>query len=384
MAEKNKQTKKFMDDEAKNRLQDTISSNLIKLKNAMGWNQKSFARETGIPEATLSNYMKGGDILESRLPSFDYLVSLTQNQAFKNNGIKVSLDLLISDQFDPANESNKLGKSVAELQGHNLHKDFVGNYLCYFFEQSKPKNNQDLRSGRELRYGVISAYEDRETLTGNVLIKAYAVFFKGDEKSLALELKARLDGAFASKEKSTVKDRNAAILKAFDDVADRIYVGDVTFGEEHMFITVNGTSHVDHAMIILHSPPKRTASEYIGGIGTVASVTRGRSHMPVAQKIILSKFELNCSDEVISEHLSMSFATIEQRAESEAICALSCKLYSDPSFSESLDEDDKRVIIQRRLDQLVRNYVDKNICSVGSVSEDEDKAMYELIDISRS
>ena len=44
------------------------------------------------------------------------------------------------------------------------------------------------------------------------------------------------------------------------------------------------------------------------------------------------------------------------------------------------DEADKAALIRRRLDQLVKNYIEKNICCVGSVTEDEDKAVFKLIE----
>ena len=102
--------------------------------------------------------------------------------------------------------------------------------------------------------------------------------------------------------------------------------------------------------------------------------------MPTAQKIILSKYELVCSREVIAEKLSMSAAEIAQEHEAEAICEFCCKLYSDNNHSMHFDEADKAALIRRRLDQLVKNYIEKNICCVGSVTEDEDIAVFKLID----
>ena len=112
----------------------------------------------------------------------------------------------------------------------------------------------------------------------------------------------------------------------------------------------------------------------------MASIARGRAHMPTAQKIILSKYELGCSREIISERLSLATAEIAQEHEAEAICDFCRKLYLEENYSMHFDEADKAALIRRRLDQLVKNYIEKNICCVGSVTEDEDKAVFKLIE----
>ena len=102
--------------------------------------------------------------------------------------------------------------------------------------------------------------------------------------------------------------------------------------------------------------------------------------MPTAQKIIMSKYELGCSREVIAEKLSMSSAEIAQEHEAEAICDFCRKLYMDQEYAQHFDDADKAILIRRRLDQLVKNYIEKNVCCVGSVTEDEDKAIFKLIE----
>jgi hypothetical protein len=76
----------------------------------------------------------------------------------------------------------------------------------------------------------------------------------------------------------------------------------------------------------------------------------------------------------------MSAAEIAQEHEAEAICEFCRKLYLEDNYSMHFDEADKAALIRRRLDQLVKNYIEKNICCVGSVTEDEDIAVFKLID----
>lgn len=201
-----------------------------------------------------------------------------------------------------------------------------------------------------------------------------------------LNTKKKLDEAFVAfnekSEKEGKKDyqkRNSTIQKIFASANDGTYTGKLSFSEHHAFINIESKIYGDKAMFVLYSPPKKTTSDYIGGIGSVASIAHGRKHMPTAQKIIMSKFELGCSSEVIAEHLSMSNAPVTQTNEAAALCDFCRKLYDGQNNgADFFDENDKEAMIERRLNQLVKNYIEKNICYVGSVSEDEDKKYLRL------
>lgn len=359
-------------------LKNIVGKNLKNLIDAMKWSQAAFAEETGISEPALSSYLKGN---EGRLPPLDYMVGLCMNEEFKVKGLNLTLDLLISEKFNPKALIQRKYNHPAASRKEVKHGDFLGNYLCYFFDQSKPVHNQDHKLNRELRYGVVSVFDVCESLTGDVGIKAIAAFLKEEDADTAFELKRKLDSIFNyNAEEASLNSRNMAIEEAFNIDGISAYEGAVTFSDHHTFINVQSNVHGDNALIILYSPQKRMDSDYIGGIGSVASIARGRTHMPTAQKIILSKYELGCSREIIAEKLSMSSAEIAQEHEAEAICEFCHKLYMEQGYSMQFDEADKAALIRRRLDQLVRNYVEKNICCVGSVTEDEDKAVFKLIE----
>ena len=358
-------------------LKENISKNIRELMKAMDWKGCKLAAKMGISESALTNYLKGNK-KNGRLPSLDFLVSLCTMQEFKDKGIDLTLDLLISEKFNPGALVKKRYNNNSNLREEVKHGDFLGNYLCYFFDQSKSANNDDYKLSRKLRYGVVSIFDAYENLSGEISINAIASFFKEEAAEEAFELKKTLDSIFKSGINNN--SRNLAITEAFKEANVSAYEGVVTFSDHHTFINVQSNIYGDNALIILYSPQKKIDSDYIGGIGSVASITRGRTHMPTAQKIIMSKYELGCSREVIAEHLSMSSAPISQDQEAEAICDFCRKLYVEPSYGFNFDDADKAALIRRRLDQLVKNYIDKNICCVGSVTEDEDKAVFKLIE----
>ncbi len=366
-------------DEQRYKLMDIISRNLNSLIRTMEWSQSRFARETDIGEAALSFYLRGRN--GGRIPPTDYLMGLVTNEQFKARGLTLSLDLLTSEKFNPQalihNRNNVPSVTRQEIK----HGDFLGNYLCYFFDQSKEAYNEDCRASRELRYGVVSVFDEYETLTGEVRVKAIAAFFKEENDEAAFELKKKLDSIFST-EGININTRNSSITDAFknDDVYS--YEGEVKFSDRHCFINVESDAFGDNALIILYSPQKKADSEYIGGLGAVSSVTRGRTHQPAAQKIILSKYRIDSDRQRIAEHLNMPLKLVEHQEQQEqavALCELCKKLFVDRNYAQHFDEADKLALIKGRLNQLVKNYIYKNICCVASVTEEEDKAVFKLI-----
>ena len=90
----------MLDDRQMNTLMRNVGKNISELIEAMEWTQAKFAERTGISEPALSNYRKG-DKTGGRLPPLDFLVSLCTMQEFKDKGLELTLDLLVSEKFNP-------------------------------------------------------------------------------------------------------------------------------------------------------------------------------------------------------------------------------------------------------------------------------------------
>jgi len=358
---------------ARNDLMKQIGRNLSKLKAVMNWTQSRMSNLTGVAEPTTANYLKG-----ERMPSLEYFITLCNLDEVKDKKIDLRIDDFLSSSFDPGKAqaiNSNMAKGLSDISDH---RDVAGVYFCYFFDQSKPVNEHMLRGTRELRFGVLTVFDDYNRVTGEKKMKAFASFYKEKEQENAVPVKAELDKIFSSGE--SVADRNAAIADFYTKLDDGVYIGEVSFTAQHIFISIQSRIHSDNALMILNSPPKRSDSDYIGGVGCIASVAHGRSHMPSAQKIIISRYELKCSFEEIADCLSLSSTVLTASEESEALVSMCKNLFSEESaISKALTDGDKLAIIEGRLNQLVSNFIDKNICCVASVSSEEDKNVYELI-----
>lgn len=373
-AEKNKQKDSTT---IKNDLCKNFSANLRKLKSAMGWNQNEFASKwDNIATGALSNYIDG-----KRLPGVELMVYLCNMPDFHKRGLDFTVNDLLSEDFDPEGTLKFKGSLSNGTHAYIEHSDFIGNYLCYFNEQSDITDKYGNKNTRELRYGVLSVYDDINGVTARSVTKVAAVFFKASESSKAFALKKDLDSfhnaSCVDNSKLSAKgERNKKIIELMSKKAG-IYTGELTFSGQFAFVDIASKAYNDKALIVLYVPPKSTITNYVGGIGSIASVSHGREHMPTAQKIIISKHELAGSAESISPHLNMSYPNLTHIKDGQDIGKLCDKLYGGDY--DCLNREDKIAIIQNRVNKIIKDYIKDNLCCASSVSEVEDAQIYKLI-----
>ena len=259
---------------------DIIGKNLHKLMTAMEWkSQVKFAQKIGISTGALCYYLND-DVKKRRLPSIEFLVKLCTMPEFKEKGLNLTLDLLISEKFDPEALLRK-GNGLPSVNREEMkHGDFLGNYICYYFDQSKAVYSEDSDEPRALRYGVVSIYDTYESLTGEMSIRAHAMFFDQKDYQNAIDLKTELDSIFSSQANLSVNSRNVAIDDAFSRAdnpqrredssvteareVDSAYEGDVIITDHHAFINLQSNAYGDHASIVLYAPQKKSSDDYIG------------------------------------------------------------------------------------------------------------------------
>ncbi len=357
-----------------------VSTNLNKLKNAMGWSQKEFADKWGIASGSINNYLKT-DTKDPRIPSLDVLLNLCSIPDFEKAGLEFGIDDLLDEAFNPES-TIKFKKGMLNATALYIpHEDFIGNYLCYYNDQSDLADRFGKKRRRELRYGVLSIFDDVNGVTAKRTMRVAATFFKEENRQMAIDLKNELDtinfnNMTDERFSGNRTERNNSIIAKMS-ACSGIYKGELTFSDHFAFIDIISEAYSDKALMILYIPPKNNQTNYIGGIGTLTSVSHGRNHTPSAQKIILSKYELACSDQDIAPYLNMAFPNFTQKDDGRAISNFCSKLYNGEI--KGLDENDKIVVIQNRINKINEDYIRDNLCCSSTVSEMEDAKVYQLI-----
>ena len=127
-------------------------------------------------------------------------------------------------------------------------------------------------------------------------------------------------------------------------------------------------------MIILNNPPSNKT--YVGGLGTVNSISRGREHMPCVQYILISRYVLKIPDGQIYNLLALGMADVNVKTESEQLY----KLFQNLSLNaENLTEYQKLKIFEDSLSNILLDLVDANMFRFAKVSGMEDDTYYSII-----
>ena len=298
------------------------------------YSQKEIAVNTGFSKSSISNYLK-----KDSEPSIQFLMSLKESY-----GINVD-DFLFKE---------------LDVDENKTYDKFIGNYLMYYYNNDSYKGEVHSNLKNTLNFGVVSIFKEK-FLDKNV--KVLATFCKDKEESIKL-----------LKNLNVAKSEN--IEKLFLEFGN-VYNGHFDYNEQNIFIALDNAQYRDKTFVILNNPP--TNSNYIGGVGTVNSISRGREHNPCAQFILLSKRVLDITDGEIYNLLRFDSYTIDLNDSINDVIELFKKLYISEYGISNLDEEQKKSIIKNKIELLLSDIFDANAFRFAKISNRDDDSVYRII-----
>ena len=156
------------------------------------------------------------------------------------------------------------------------------------------------------------------------------------------------------------------------------YKGDLKTTDQSIFIDLYSKFKGDQCYIILNNPPSN--SNYIGGVGTLNTVARGREHNPCIQFIILSKKLIDKPDGEIYECLKFDDVNVNFDYAIKDLISLFKRLYVEKNeISLSLAENQKTAIVQNKLEYHFNEILEANVFRFAKISNREDDLIYKLI-----
>ncbi len=323
-------------------MKNYFSENLENLIVNNNISQRTLAETLGVSNTAISRYLKKENEPSSSLllclkEKFDIDIDdfLTKKVEFKNRDIKE--DISFSEKYD---------------------EKFIGNYLIYYYNNTFYKGKVDYLAYNTLKYGVLSIFKNREgnTEVGLNLFKS---------RTEAENYKTGLDSMdFEEIETEFSKPET--------------YRGTIEFNFTQIFITFSNEIQNDKALLILNNPP--TERNYIGGLGTINSVSKGREMAPCVQFVLISKYILKKSEGELYSLLGLKVSDINVKNEAEQLLKLFKNLYlNEDNQSLILEEYQKMNIIENSLENVMRELIDANIFRYAKVSNSEDDDFYRLI-----
>ncbi len=312
-----------------------FQENLKKLSKQ--YTQKHIADKTGFSQSSINNYLT-----KNSEPSIQFLIAL--KDAF---GICVD-DFLFSDY---------------EIEKKTSNEKFIGNYIVYYYNSNSYKGEVHNSLKNVLNYGVLSIFKEKELDTDVQVIAS----FTGDRWTTVKRLK----------EINSLTD-SRQIMETYEQYG-QVYHGNISNNEQTIFINFSNNIKGDKVSMIFNNPPSKNA-EYIGGVGTVNSVARGREHNPCIQYVIISRKVLNLPEGEIYKCLRLDDYKIDMDEACRDMIDLLKRIYIDRSeIVSELTDDQKQAIIKNKLEYHFQNILDANIFRFAKISNKEDDSIYKLI-----
>ena len=300
------------------------------------YTQKYIADRTGFSQSSINNYLT-----KNSEPSIQFLIAL-------KNAFGICLDDFLFSDIDISNEIS--------------YDKYIGNYMVYYYNNNSYKGEVHVNITNTLNYGVISIVKEKD-LDKNVVV--YGTFVKS--KMEATKLLKELNATAQSKD----------IISKYQDIGN-LYKGSISTTDQSIFIDFDNNFNGDQTFIILNNPP--TKNNYIGGVGTVNSIARGREHNPCVQFVILSKKLIDKPDGEIYNCLKFDDYNINFDYAIKDVVDLFKRLYLDKNeISTTLTENQKNAIIQNKLEYHFDEILDANVFRFAKVSNKEDDKIYKLI-----
>ena len=300
------------------------------------YTQKYIAERTGFSQSSINNYLT-----KSSEPSIQFLIAL-------KNAFGICLDDFLFSDIDVVQQTS--------------YDRFLGNYIVYYYNNNSYKGEVHTNLSNTLNYGVISVVKEQE-LNNNVVV--YGTFLR--EKSEAVKLLKRLNALV-----------NVADCKSEHQSMNNFYIGEIDTTEQSIFLDMHNKVNSDQCYIILNNPPSQ--SEYIGGVGTVNTVARGREHNPCVEFMILSKKLIDKPDGEIYECLKFDDFNVNLGYAVKDIVDLFKRLYLEQNeISTSLMESQKMAILQNKMEYHFNEVLDANVFRFAKISNREDDMVFKLI-----
>lgn len=311
---------------------NNFSINLQKL--ASKYTQKQIAEKTGFSQSSINNY-----ISKTSEPSIQFLVALKEAYGFS------------ADDF--------LFSNIDEEDNNQDCDRFVGHYMAYFYDNSAYRGQIHNNLKTTLNYGVVSILKQN---------KSYIAF------STFTKHRVLMTNLFNEVKQCVSLDD---VRNLHSKVSD-IYEGEIHANDQNVFLHLESKEARDECFAVFNNPP--TKSNYIGGLGTINSVSRGREKNPCLQYLILSRTILDKPDGEIYNMLSLDSPDIDFTITISELTNLFKKLYmAKNELSQNLSEAQKENIIENSLKNQFHQMIQANMFRFAKISNKEDDMIYKLI-----
>lgn len=308
--------------------------NLKKL--ADKYSQKIIAQKTGFSQASINKYING-----TSEPSLSFLIAL-------HNAFGINIDNFLFELYETEEEM--------EVSSDK----FLGNYLVYYYNNTAYKGEVASNFNNTLSYGLLSVFKDESNN-----YKSCATFLK--DKKTIIKLFEKLN-----------KTNDTGEIISLHKEHNNFYFGKLHSNLQNMFIQLSNTENKDECFLIFNNPP--SVNNYIGGIGTINSISRGRENNPCVQYVLIAKNIIERTDGEIYNCLHLGRPSIDFSNTVKDLITLMKNLYlENDKLSTNLTDMQKETLIENQLKFLFSDIIEANMFRFAKVSNREDDFVYKML-----
>lgn len=323
--------------------------------------QKDFAEKMGIVPAALVKILK-----EEQTPTiYPFFSNFTKISGY-------SIEEILNTDIEEVEMAGTDGDNTVD---DTQKQKFCGVYQLHYYDTSAFKGRENKDAKDALDFGLLVVYKDR----GNNEYRCMAQF-----GLTRMEMLERYSNAIKH-DKNGSMENVVNYLNSFR--SSHMYRGIVEMSNGHIYLSINYGDR-DHAYVILHRPDS-TSNRYIGGLGTMVSVSKGRNASPCMQVLGLSRFNLDVSEEEIARRLLLGFPSIKPGDKCERLFKLIQQVFQQPqhdssivgisNFEFNLTDSHKAYIIRGEITRLITDIVENNLFRTVKISYVDDDEWYHFV-----
>ncbi len=326
----------------------TLAANVEYIKTAFQINQIELARYIGCASSMLTR-LKVSDNNPSLFPLLYKLSKL----------FDYTIDELLFTDLMAVSSLKENQDDLPEARRLNL----KGLYQIYYYDTSSFKGREYKDTADALKSGLLLCCSD---LRNRSHIRCAAIFNMKKDEADALYKEVKMQSG---------EDNTWNYLTS--RMGRQIYYGDLENSEKNIFISLRYKGTWDKVQMIFHYP-QSNSSQYIGGLGSMVSVSKGRMSSPCVQYVALSLSSLNVASEEIGMHLLMHYPNFKTYEGTEDVADMVIKLYQKDTGDE-IGEADKKQLLRLHIDEIVNSMVEKNLFRSVIVSDRDDDDFYHYL-----
>lgn len=358
------------EDDFYSRMKTCFQKNLMTLMEENGLSTRDLAEKLDCSDKTIVSYMNQ---TSPKVADPKFLGRL-----------KKAFDISLDDFLFREMSSIELFR---ENRRDRMRTTYAGLYMLYYLSTEPFKGSDDKEAPEALRYGIIYIY-DNEYHKSDTNLKCEAGLGISDKeeaerlfRKCQRIIRREENEGEEKKEGRKTEDRISALL---DEHSERNhYYGQLRIDQDHYYLNL---MHIMEHVLMIGYSINSNVHEYIGGLVTVNSISRGREKAPVMQLAGLSRYFLDCNEEELDNALHMHYRIELEEEVADRILDFITSLDDDSLRPKEhmLNAEQKKALVTAEIEYEVRKIIEKKVYRHFKMTSRDDDLFYHYLKTRRN